>query len=65
MAPKDDAIQLNPQDYINTLIAQRNAALDEIVKMSAIITAQQRMIADLTPKVAGEIPPAPETPATP
>ena len=36
------------QDYIDTLTLQRNAALDEIARMSVIIRSLQRQIATPT-----------------
>jgi hypothetical protein len=35
---------LDSQDMINTLVNQRNAAMDEIVRMSAIIKALERKL---------------------
>lgn len=37
-------IQVDPQHYIDTLAQQRNAAMDEIVKMAAIIRALEAQL---------------------
>jgi hypothetical protein len=39
-----DNIELNPQDVIDVLTLQRNAALDEIVRQAAIIKALERKL---------------------
>lgn len=41
-------MNLNPDDIIQILTQQRNAALDEIVRMGAIIKAQERAIKELS-----------------
>jgi hypothetical protein len=46
MAPNE--MNIDPNHIIQTLTNQRNAAMDEIVKMSAIIGALQSQIKDLT-----------------
>jgi hypothetical protein len=52
------------QDYIDTLTLQRNAALDEIARMSVIIRALQRQIATpTTGQNEGQV--SPEVLATP
>jgi len=40
----NEEITLDVQDVINTLTNQRNAALDEIVKMSAMIRSLQKKL---------------------
>lgn len=40
-------IVVNPQDLLDTVTGQRDAAMNEIVKMSAIIRALQREVAEL------------------
>jgi hypothetical protein len=45
-APQE--VTLNPQDIINTLVGQRNAAMDEIARQGSIILALQRKIEELT-----------------
>jgi hypothetical protein len=47
--------QLDAQDVINILTQQRNAALDEIVKMGAIIKYLEKQLK--------EAPPCPPTPS--
>jgi hypothetical protein len=42
MALAPNEINANPQDLIDTLSQQRDAAMNEIVKMSAMIRALQR-----------------------
>lgn len=39
-----DTLEVSPEDFIRTLTQQRNAAMDEITKMSAIIAALQRKL---------------------
>jgi len=37
-------VQLNPNDVIDAITAQRNAALDEIARQAAIIRTLQKML---------------------
>lgn len=53
-------IMMNPQDLIDVVSAQRNAALDEIVRQGAIIRALQRTIQELTQPPAAEPTKGPE-----
>ena len=46
MAPNE--VQIDPNHIIQTLTNQRNAAMDEIVKMSAIIGALQEQLKKAT-----------------
>lgn len=45
-------VEVNTQDYINILISQRNAAMDEIAKQGAIIHALQRRLQEASPASA-------------
>lgn len=42
-------LNLNPDDFIQILTEQRNAALNEIVRMGAIIKAQERQLREPAP----------------
>ena len=50
-------IKINPQDVIEALTQQRNAAMDEIARQAGIIKALQRELAEaLKSKPEGEMP---------
>jgi|GEM_PF-5917486 predicted nucleic acid-binding Zn-ribbon protein len=52
MAPNE--MSIDPNHIIQTLTHQRNAAMDEIVKMSAIIGALEAQIKELTKEVKAD-----------
>lgn len=54
--PAPIELQLDPQDVIAALTAQRNAAMDEVAKQAGIIAALSRHISQSTEAAPAEVP---------
>jgi hypothetical protein len=50
---KQDQIEINAQDIIEAISAQRDTALNEIARMSAIIRALNRKVEELSIPTSG------------
>lgn len=47
-APQELKVDINPQDMLEAIASQRDAALNEIVRQASIIRALTRKIEELT-----------------